>query len=108
MDSMATAQYLPSGKGVTSRVPLRDSADCNAAASKQNASNCGDRPSKEPCRIARQTSMMLRCNASFLISRRREELLVSLQSAYRNPNGGSDKDRRNPFLVAANCGRSLS
>src|SRR5437667_8328101 len=105
---MATHQYPPSGKEVTSPVPLHDSADCNAAASKQNASNCGDRPGKVPCRIARQTSMMLRCNASFLISPRREALLASLQSAYRNPNGGSDKDRRNPFLVGANSDRFLS
>src|SRR5437016_13272042 len=105
---MATRQYPPPGKEVTSLVPLRGSADCNAAASKQNAFHCGDRQGKAPCRIARQTSMMLRCNASFLISPRREGLLASLQSAYRNPNIGYDKVRHKPLLFSGKWCRSLS
>src|SRR5205823_1348028 len=106
--STAKRQCLPPGKEVTSPVPLRDSAGCNAAASKQNASNCGGRPGKAPCKIARQTSMMLQCNAPFLISRHRGGLRVFLQSAYRNPSGESDKDRRNPSPAGANSDRFLS
>src|SRR6266487_2667536 len=104
--STATRQCPPPGKEVTSRVPPRDSAGCNVAALKQNASNRGNRPGKALCRIARQTSMMPRCNAPFLLSRHRGGLRVFLQSAYRNPSGESDKDRHNPFLTGANCGRS--
>src|SRR5207244_5915207 len=92
------------GKEVTSPVPPRDSADCNVAASKQSASNGGGRRGRAPCRIARQTSMMPRCSAPFLISRRRGALRGSLQSACRNPNGGSDKDGYNSSHAAADFG----
>src|SRR5207244_9102747 len=106
--STATHRCPRPGKEVTSHVPPRDSAGCNAAASKQTASNREGRPGKAPCRIARQTLMTPRCNGPFLTSRRRGALRESLQSACRNPNGGSDKDRHNPSQAAANCGRSLS
>src|SRR4029453_9276272 len=106
--STAPHQYPRPAKGETSPAPPRDSAGCNAAASKQNVSNCGGWPGKVPCRIARQTSMMRRCNEPCTLSRHHGGLRAFLQSAYRNPNGGSDKDRHNPSPVGANCGRSLS
>src|SRR5436190_24249715 len=98
---MATRQYPPPGKEVTSPVPPRDLAGCNVVASKQNASNCVGRPGKAPCKIAMQTAMMPRCNAPFLISRYSGVLRVFLQSASGNPNGGSDKDRHNQLAAGS-------